>query len=105
MNCMRTAPPMPTERWYTQGFVWLGLAILAASLMGCITLILLSLDEQQAYLDTGHDTQILGVPVVTSAQPNAAQAEAEPEAIERASPSAALSVSHPHGLQQPDMAD
>jgi len=87
---------MQAERWYTQGFVWLGLAILATSLMGCIALILLSLDEQQAYLDTGHDTQILGVPVATPAQPSAAQVEARPVAIDSAHPSAALSVSRTH---------
>lgn len=55
-------------RWYRQPIVWLGIAILALSLAGCIWMIVLGGRHADVPLPTG-DEQLLKVPLRRSDQP------------------------------------
>lgn len=47
--------------WYRQPVVWLGIAVFAASLAGCVWLIVLGTRHADIPLETTH--QVFGVPV------------------------------------------
>ncbi|TAL85240.1 MAG: hypothetical protein EPN74_08790 [Rhodanobacter sp.] len=57
----RTSPG--SACWYRQPVLWLGMAVLAASLAGCIWLIALSMRHADTPLNTSH--KVFGVPVST----------------------------------------
>lgn len=46
--------------WYSQPVVWLGIAVFAATLAGCIYLIVVSAEYDDASLPSGH--RVFGVP-------------------------------------------
>lgn len=49
------------ESWYSQPVVWLGIAVFAASLAGCVYLIFISADYDDASLPGGQ--RVFGVPL------------------------------------------
>ncbi|MCC7461312.1 MAG: hypothetical protein IT480_02485 [Gammaproteobacteria bacterium] len=51
---------MRRDAWYSQPIVWLGFAVLAASLAGCLWLIVVSARYQDAPLPAGE--ALFGVP-------------------------------------------
>lgn len=53
--------------WYSQPTVWLGIAIFAASLAGCIWLIVVSAGDDEARIPAGH--RVFGVPVRQPVRP------------------------------------
>ena len=55
-------------RWHRQPIAWLGIAILALSLAGCIWMIMLGVHHADESLPTG-DEQLLMVPLRHSDQP------------------------------------
>ena len=58
------APHADRDTWYRQPILWLGAAILAASLAGCIWLIVVSLRYDES---PGHNApSLLGVPTAAS---------------------------------------
>lgn len=58
----RSHEPGGTERWYRSPILWLGAALLAASIAGCIVTIFLAVQHPDTALPTGGE-QLLKVPV------------------------------------------
>lgn len=52
--------PSRRESWYSQPVVWLGVAVFAASLAGCVWLIVLGARDDDSRIPTSH--QVFGVP-------------------------------------------
>jgi hypothetical protein len=55
--------PAPADAWYRQSIVWLGAAILAASLAGCIWMIVLGARYDDAPLENTPVHALLNMPV------------------------------------------
>jgi len=54
--------------WYSQPIVWLGIAVFAVSLAGCIWLIAVSANHDEARIPAGH--RVFGVPVREPTRPS-----------------------------------
>jgi hypothetical protein len=68
---MRSTPAMPADRardaWYRQPILWLGALLLAASLGGCIGMIVLGLRHADEALPTGG--QLFKIPLARPTPP------------------------------------
>lgn len=54
--------------WYRQGVVWLGVAVFAASIAGCVWIIMAGLRHADTPLETGRSA-IFGVPAAPHSAP------------------------------------
>ncbi|MBK7249591.1 MAG: hypothetical protein IPI06_01410 [Gammaproteobacteria bacterium] len=57
------------DAWYAQPVVWLGIAVLVASITGCLWLIVVSARHDDSRLPTGRE--VFGVPVRPASPPDA----------------------------------
>jgi hypothetical protein len=72
------APAAAAAAWYRQPVLWLGAAIFAASLAGCVWLIVLGARHADAPVDTATPHAVLGVPTHAPARPAPPAARPEP---------------------------
>ena len=70
----------PADAWYRQSIVWLGAAILAASLAGCIWMIVLGARYDDAPLENTPAHTLLNMPVqqAGNGEPRTGKAQAAP---------------------------
>ncbi len=63
------APADAANAWYRQPLLWLGAAILAASVAGCIWVIMAGLRYPDAPVPTQDHAEVFGVPARTHSSP------------------------------------
>lgn len=63
--------------WYRQGVVWLGVLVFAASIAGCVWIIMVGLRHADTPLETGRHA-IIGVPTAAHSAAPPAHAAASP---------------------------
>jgi hypothetical protein len=68
----------PADAWYRQSIVWLGATILAASLAGCIWMIVLGANYDDAPLDNAPTHTLLNMPVHGAKSARQATGTAQP---------------------------
>ncbi|MBS0212923.1 MAG: hypothetical protein JSR26_07075 [Proteobacteria bacterium] len=78
------ASPRGDSVWYRQGIVWLGIGVFAASIAGCIWLIVVARHFDDPALPH-HGTRVLDMPLAHPAQP-ASPAPSTPRPPAPASP-------------------